>query len=277
MMQTKFIVTNAGRNIGPFKIDEILTQLESSELNWMEYLYDEAAKDWILIIQHPIFAEKFNAGWGRPQAQPIVVEAKGFKNPSNKLSEKEWYILREGNNYGPYSFLEVIQMLQEKALYEYDYVWNQELPAWRRIAELAEFTPETIKNLKNSGDTTVAEIFFRRRHARAQYGCSLILHDNKSIYKGHSVEISVGGAGIVIPSQILQPGQTVFLHFQPGDGVPPFNALCHVVSKQFVKSFPGKPAEGVTVKYGVRFTSISQNIRESIKSFTEEKGDTNVA
>ncbi len=276
-MQTKFIVTKKGSHLGPFHLDEILVKLETQELNWMEYLYDECAKDWITILQHPYFTEKFNAGWGRPEAQPIIVEPKGFKSSGHKLKEKEWFTLREGNNYGPYSLLEMIQMLQEKALYEYDYVWNQELPAWRRIAELPDFMPETIKNLKNSGDTTVEEVFFRRRHARAKYGCSLILHDNKSLYKGHSVEISVGGAGIVIPSQVLQPGQTVFLHFQPGDGVPPFNALCHVVSKQFIKESPGIPSIDVSVKYGVRFTSISQNIRESIKSFTEEKVDPKVA
>ena len=276
-MQSKFIVTKNGKNIGPFHFEEILQLLKTQELDWMECLYVESNRDWLMILEHPLFTEKFNAGWGRPGVQPIIIEPKGFKNPANKFTEKEWYILRDKNNYGPYCLLELIQRLQQKSLFEYDYVWNQELPPWRRIAELPEFMTETIKSLKNSGDASVSEIFFRRRHARASYGCSLILHDNKNLYKGHSVEISVGGAGIVIPSQVLQPGQTVFLHFQPGDGVPPFNALCHVVSKQFIKTNPGKSAEGVTVKYGVRFTSISQNIRDSIKSFTGEKSDPKVA
>ena len=276
-MQNQFIVSKAGKNIGPFHFEEILLQLKNQDLDWMEYLYDESSKDWIMILQHPLFTEKFNAAWGRPGAQPIIIEPKGYKNPENKYKEKEWFILREKNNYGPYSILEVLQMLQQKSLFEFDYVWNQELPAWQRVAELHQFMSATIKNLKDSGDISVSEIFFRRRHAWACYGCSLILHDNKNLYKGHSVEISVGGAGIVIPSQVLQPGQTVFLHFQPGDGVPPFNALCHVVSKQFIKSSPVQPIEGVTVKYGVRFTSISQNIRESIKSFTGEKSDPKVA
>ena len=276
-MQKKFIVTKNGNNCGPFEIDEILKQLKSEQLHWTEYLYDEESKDWMMILQHPLFTLKFNSGWGRPEAQPIVTEPRTYKNPAHKLKEKEWYVLREGNNFGPYSVLEVIQMLQEKSLFEYDYVWNQDLPAWRRIAELAEFKAETIKNLKESDDHSVSEIFFRRRHARASYGCSLILHDNKNIFKGKSIEISAGGAGIVIASQALQPGQTVFLHFQTGEGVPPFNALCLVVSKQFVKNSPGRPNELMSVKYGVHFTSISQNIRESIKSFTEEISDKKVA
>jgi hypothetical protein len=274
-MQKHFLVSKNGYNVGPFDFSELLIKLENRELNWMDYLFDETCQDWVMILEHSQFTEKFNSGWGRPEAQPIV--ATSYRNPNNKFKEKEWWVLRDCNNYGPYSYVEVIQMLQEKTLFEYDYVWHQDLPAWRRVAEVADFMPETIKTLKDSGDLGVAEIFFRRRHARARYGCSLILHDNKSVYKGHSVEISAGGAGIVIPSQILQPGQAVFLHFQPGDGVPPFNAICHVVSKQFIKTNPNLPSDGMTVKYGVRFTSISQNIRESIKTFTETKVDPKAA
>ena len=66
----------------------------------------------------------------------------------------------------------------------------------------------------------------------------------------------------------LEPGQNLYLHFQPGDGVPPFNAVCIVVSKQPIRdgSVAGNP-----VKYGVKFNSLSQTTRQSIREFTEKR------
>lgn len=266
-MQTQFYLSTGGQNIGPFPMEEILKKLESKEIQWTDYLYDDARQDWILILEYPVLTEKFNSGFARPNANPIP-KPDYYATEDNKHKEKAWFILREGNNYGPYSYLEILQMLQVKTLFDHDFVWQHGLDAWKKISEIADFSPEAIKNVQTSGDPMAQEIFFRRRHIRATYGCTLILHDNKNIYKGRSVEISAGGAGIVIPTKALQPGQNVFLHFQPGDGVPPFNAICNIVSKQFVKGDDGDKAH---VKYGVKFTSLSNAAKESIKSFTEGK------
>ena len=156
-------------------------------------------------------------------------------------------------------------MLQEKTLFEYDYVWHSKMPAWQRVVEVEEFSAQKIREMKESNDAAVSEIFFRRRHARASYGASLIVHNNKTVFRGQAFEISAGGAGVMIDNPNLQPGQSLFLHFQPGDGVPPFNAVCQIVSKQFVRD---ASATSEPVKYGVRFTTLSQSVRESIKSFT---------
>jgi hypothetical protein len=268
-MQTLYYLSVNGKHIGPFSLEEVLSKLEKQEVSWMDYLYDNFIQDWILILEYPALTQKFNAGIGRPNANPIIIPEQTYKSAENKLREKAWYTLKDGNNYGPYSYLEVIQMLQEKALFEFDFVWHIHLPAWKRVAEVSEFSPDYIKDLKDSGDVSLAEIFFRRRHVRAKYGCSLILHDNKSVYKGRTLEIGAGGAGIIVQTSMLQPGQNVFLHFQPGDGVPPFNAICNIVSKQFVKH-PTDP-QNSGVKYGVKFTSVSQSVKESIKSFAEKR------
>ena len=113
----------------------------------------------------------------------------------------------------------------------------------------------------------LAEVCFSSSNARAFYGCSLIVDYHRTVFKGRSMEIRPGGAGILIDNPNLQPGQNLFLHFQPGDGVPPFNAVCTVVSKQTVKDTKGALD---SVKYGVKFTSISQSVRESIRQFTQK-------
>jgi len=269
-MQTLFYVSLNGGHVGPYNVETIVQKIEAGEHLWTDYVYCEAKSDWVVIMEHPSFVDKFKASPAKPAAKAGETHAGASATPpaqDEKYKEKAWYILKEGNNYGPFSKLELVQMLQEKTLFEYDYVWHAKLNAWKRVAELEEFSAESIRAMKESGLAEISEVFFRRRHARASYGCSLIVHNNKTVFKGRSMEISSGGAGILIDNPNLQPGQNLFLHFQPGDGVPPFNAVCTVVSKQMVKDT--KSALD-SVKYGVKFTSISQSVRESIRQFTQK-------
>jgi hypothetical protein len=270
-MQTLFYVSLNGGHVGPYSVETIVQKIEAGEHLWTDYVYCEARADWMVAMEHPSFADKFKTSSMKTPPKVDGATAAGATAPETeqdeKFKEKAWYILKEGNNYGPFSKLELVQMLQEKTLFEYDYVWHTKLNAWKRVAEIEEYAPESIRAMKESGLSEIAEVFFRRRHARANYGCSLIVHNNKTVFKGRSMEISSGGAGIMIDNPNLQPGQNLFLHFQPGDGVPPFNAVCTVVSKQMVKDT--KSALD-SVKYGVKFTSISQSVRESIRQFTQK-------
>ena len=262
---TKYYLSHSGQQLGPWSEDEIVQKLKGKEIVWTDYVFDEAKKDWVVLMDHAIFAPHFKYAGNESSAQSETQPSPVSSAASGEKKEKEWFILKGDNRYGPFGYLEVIRMLQEKNVFEFDYVWNQTQSGWKRIADCEEFKPDQIKALKASGEQSVEEIFFRRRHVRARYGASLIVHNNKTVWRGESLEISAFGAGIVVDTQLLEPGQTVFLHFKPGDGVPPFNALCSVVSKEAVKM-----ADQSKVRYGVKFTSISQNVQKAIKTFAEK-------
>ncbi len=253
-MQKQYYLSFEGSHIGPYSVDAIVKRVTAKQSQWTDYIYDEAIGEWVMLLEHPEFSEK---------NLPNKPAAASDRSPEDRIKDKEWFILKEGNNYGPFSKLELVQMLQEKNIFEYDYVWCHVMPAWKRVADIPEFSADSIKNLKESSQVEISEVFFRRRHARAQYGASLIVHNNKTVFKGTTFEISAGGAGVLIDNSELQPGQTLFLHFKPGDGVPPFNAVCQIVSKQLLKD-AGSEAKA---RYGVKFMSVSQHIRESIQHF----------
>ncbi|MEN0060008.1 MAG: GYF domain-containing protein [Bdellovibrio sp.] len=263
-MSKQYYLSNNGTHIGPYTRETVLKKVASHENEWTDYVYDENVGEWMMLLEHPEFAKELSQIPAKKPLSPLPLSS-AHNEGSATMKDKEWFILKEGNNYGPFCQLELIQMLQEKTLFEYDYIWHAKLPAWKRVAEVEEFSPEHIRLMKDSNDVGVAEIFFRRRHVRASYGASLIVHNNKMVFRGQALEISAGGAGVLIDTPHLQPGQSLFLHFQPGDGVPPFNAVCQIVSKQFVK---GEVDEAEPVKYGVKFTTLSQSARESIKNFT---------
>lgn len=261
-MTKQYYLSNNGTHVGPYPFEIVLKKIETQECQWTDYVYDESVGDWMMLLEHPEFATKLAQ---RPSVKPNAVADPVKELPKQFLKDKEWFILKEGNNYGPFCQLDLIQMLQEKTLFEHDYIWHTKLAAWQPVAEVEEFSAENIRKVKESNDLDVGEIFFRRRHARAAYGASLIVHNNKTVFRGRSLEISAGGAGVLIANADLQPGQSLFLHFQPGAGVPPFNAVCQIVSKQFVKD--GATGTG-PVKYGVKFTTLSQSVKDTITSFT---------
>lgn len=259
-MAKQYYLSNNGTHLGPYSRETVLKKIESQEQQWTDYVFDENVGEWIMLLEHPEFSMKLS-----PKSAEKIQTNHSLAPLPAIYKDKEWFILKEGNNYGPFSQLELVQMLQEKTLFEYDYIWHSKFTAWQRVVEVEEFSNQNIKELKGSNDAAVSEVFFRRRHARASYGASLIVHNNKSVFRGQAFEISAGGAGVLIDNPHLQPGQSLFLHFQPGDGVPPFNAVCQIVSKQYVRE---ASASTEPVKYGVKFTTLSQSVRESIKNYT---------
>lgn len=263
-MSKQYYLSSNGIQRGPFPHEIIIQKIQASEHQWTDYVFDEDVGDWMLLLEHPEFSANLAV---KPQTPPqghLPSEEVG-ESPDPSMSDKDWFMLREGKNHGPFCQLEIIQMLQEKSLFEYDFLYHAKLNSWRCIAEIEDFSNENIRKVKESGDSDVSEVFFRRRHARASYTASLIVHNNMKVFRGQALEIGAGGAGVLINSQDLQLGQSLFLHFQPGEGVPPFNAVCQIISKQFVRETSSAEEP---VKYGVKFTTLSQSVRDSIKTYT---------
>lgn len=266
----KYIIAKDGKEFGPYAKADIVNKIQAHEHTWLDYVYDENKKDWILLIEHAEFSEDFNRTFKKPMNSSSVKKTQvpaSEIDPLEKLKERAWYVLKDGQNYGPFSKLELVQMLQTRTLFEHDFVWHASFDAWKRLAEVNEFDPDNIKNLRDSELAEVNEMFFRRRHLRTNYGCSLIVHDNKAVYKGKTFEISAGGAGVQIDNKAFQVGQNIYLHFKPGIDLPPFNAICQIVSKQFVDPTQNSSQD---LRYGVKFLNVNPKAKEAIEGFTNK-------
>lgn len=249
----KYFVAHLGIQKGPWTVDEIAEKLTQKSLMWNDYIYDEKNNDWILLLEFPLFTNLFNSSFKTP------IKSANLKRVQNDpVRDRSWYILKQENNYGPFSQLEMIQMLQSKTLFEFDFIWRHGLDSWKRLAEVTEYAPDRIKEIfetmKNTPQSTDKEIFFRRKHARAQYGSSLLLHDRKKLFKAESFEISSGGAGFIAHDVQFELEKQLYLHFKPSDQVPAFNAICKVVNR-------------VGEKYGVQFLHVSAAAKDKISKF----------
>lgn len=280
-MQTKFYVSHSSQQMGPYSIDEIVSFVGDGTLSPLDYIYDEQKADWLAFVDHPALAEKVQAL--KPKAPPKThekhVEAKGPKQSHKKeklgdLSPElaapvshEWFVLKGENKFGPFAYTDVVKMLQQGAVFEFDFVWHEGMDGWHRVAEIADFAKDRLKQLKESAMPEISEVFFRRRYRRVNYGGTILVHDNKKVWKGQAMEISEGGAGVVMENAMLVPGQELYLHFKPGDGVPPFNAVCEIVSKEFVSDLRNRKAP---IKYGLKFKTLSSETQKFLKDYTKK-------
>lgn len=274
MSNQEFYVSHDGEQLGPFNVATIVDMLQTAKLTPMDYIYNPESKDWEVIIQFPIVAEAMAAakpatpppGQHHPvEPAPPVAQAEPAK-AEREYMKYEWYVLKGENKFGPFVFTDVIKMLQQGVVFEFDFAWHSGLEGWTRIAEVEDFKAENIKQLKDTLMPEISEVFFRRRHRRANYGGTILVHDNKSVWKGQAMEISAGGAGVVMENAMVVPGQNLYLHFKPGDGVPPFNAICEVVSKKYVENIQDK---NQAVRYGLKFKSISEEAKNMIYEYTK--------
>lgn len=280
-MQNLFFVSHDGEEHGPWSLDVIVDHINHGKIAVTDYLFDESKQDWVLLMEYGPVNELLKGT--KPKAPPkkaqhhteeedvvafgektVIAERK--ITPQTSAAE-EWYVLKWDNRYGPFTYLDLVKMLQEKSVFEFDYVWRPGIESWKRVAEVSEFNPDSIKGLKDSNMPELSEVFFRRRHIRSQYNGSIIIHDSKTVWKGESMEISEGGAGLVMHNALVLPGHKLYVHFKPGDGVPPFNAVCEVISKQYVKGLKNKEAP---IGYGVKFLEIEGEAQKAIRNYTKQ-------
>lgn len=257
-----YFLHHQGEQKGPWSLAEILERLGRQEVLWTDYLYDEEMKDWIMLLDFAPLAENFTKVFtSEPRAQQIEVPKVNLVR-IEAPTDLEWYALQGNEKFGPFKYLELVRMLQEKQLRDWDFVWHKQLENWHKISEVPEFQPEKIKALKDSGDLRLDEFFFRRKHKRAPFGTTVIVHDQKKIWKAESVEISAGGCAILLVQAMIEIGHQLHLHFKAGDSVPPFNAKVEVVSRR-----KGKTEH---LRYGLKFLEISPSIEKAIKHYTDK-------
>jgi hypothetical protein len=292
MAAKTFFVNNGQENLGPFDMATIVTMVNQLLVKATDHLCVDAEKDeWVMICQHEDFIAAVGSVKPNKPSLKLAPTAKALPDavventnskinipsetsssipqtpsstamPIGDLTQAQWYVLKGKNRFGPFMYVDMIRMLQEKSVFEFDFVWCQGLEAWKRIAEIPAFYADKIRTLFE-GTKANDTVFFRRHHPRNNYECELIIHDNNRVWKGKAIELSEGGAGVIIENAMILPGQNIYLHFKPGLITKPFNVLSEVVSKRYVK---GVRDHETPIVYGIKFINIQKTDREAIRA-----------
>ena len=281
-----------GETLGPWSIEEIAERLAKTEIAITDFVYDEKREDWITLVEFDTLKEHLRRA--KPKAPPkasvaqampaVVMEmvpaepvmaAAPAEQPATAVAPTEtvtaiasrgpngeWFVQKGTERHGPFSYLSLIRALQDKSVYEFDFVWTEGMETWTRLAEHEAFKAEKIREM--SQDQSAQTIFAQRAHPRVRFDSEVIVHDDRSAWIGRAYEGSVGGSGLVIENAALYPGQTIRLHFSPAQGLPAFNVVGEIVNKKFVKSVRGVKSP---VQYAVRFLQMDENAKERVNEY----------
>lgn len=287
--QTMYHVSKAGsttgESFGPWTIEEISERLAKTEIAITDFVYDEVREDWIALVECEALKEHLRRS--KPKAPPKAAAPQAATatptpapqteavRPTLEVVEKretqemamvtqgpngEWFVQKGTHRYGPFSYLSLVRALQEKAVYEFDFIWTEGMESWVRLAEHEAFQQERIRDLTKD-KSAAASIFTQRAHPRLPFSSEVIVHDDRSAWVGRAFEGSVGGSGLVIENAALYPGQTVRLHFAPADGLPAFNVSAEIVNKKFMKTVKGQKTP---VQYAVRFIEMDEQVQKRV-------------
>lgn len=276
--QVEFFVAKGEDNIGPLTIEQIAERIAKSEFAVTDFVYDDSRADWIPLMECE--ALKAHLRRAKPKAPPPgksaqvvavsapapapVAVAAPAPAPAPAPRADAWYVQKATERHGPFTYYELVRCLQEKTVYDFDFVWKDGMDSWVRIAEHEMFRPEHIRQLASQIQSTDQQVFLKRQHARLKFESEVIVHDDREVWMGQSYEASVGGSGVVIENSTLNPGQMIRLHFAPCDGLPAFNALGEVVGKQFTKEIRGAKSP---VKYSVRFLKLDGSAEGQVREY----------
>lgn len=256
----KYLISHQGQE-SQFTLDEVVAKVRAKEIELFDYIFDEAKQDWVLLMEHAELSAKLksNKPPRPPQNAPLKVE-NVVPMPTAVVSKdahaiSEWFILKGENKFGPFSYTDVVKMLQQKVVFPFDFIWHSGLERWCRVAELNDFTEDNIRKLFTTNEGKKKDVFVERQFKRKKFEGRVLVHDNLTLWKGQGFEISKGGVGVTMKNALVVPGQQVFVHFKGEGTFPAFNAVCEVVSKKFVN-------DDTPVQYGLRFLSLTQEVQD---------------
>jgi hypothetical protein len=184
-------------------------------------------------------------------------------------TSNEWHVLKGETKYGPYTYVDMIQMLQNKMLFGFDYAWAPHLETWTTLADLAEFSQDRLSRLAEKSGT---EVFNKRSTDRVYVSIPVVCHDNSRMWTGTCENLSKGGALILMENPILLPGHLVSVHFRvvAGDDTA-FNCNAEILTKRLTKQ---RIQHDTEITYAVKFIQILPSGENQITKWIKENKKT---
>lgn len=182
--------------------------------------------------------------------------------------ENIWYILKGEEKQGPYSYGDMIGFVQSNQLLEYNYVWAPHLDSWTMVYELPEFSKDRYLNLLQN-NKELAQSFMKRSSPRLHKQLPIFVHNNMSLYEGHTVDLSYYGSLIHVNTPLLLPKEQILIHFAAEKNVC-FNVTAEIIRKMFS---PKKINVNTGLQYAVRYLQVPEGALKYFKTTIQTGGN----
>ena len=179
-------------------------------------------------------------------------------------TSNEWHVLKGETKFGPYTYTDMIQMLQNKMLFGFDYTWSPHLETWTALSELPEFSMDRLSRLAEKS----SEMFFKRSTERVSLQLPVYCHDHAKFWKGTCENLSAGGALILMENPVLIPGDLITIHFRTTkEEDVAFNCTAEILTKRLTKQ---RIQHDTAIHYAVKFVQLLPAGEEQIGQWVQE-------
>lgn len=180
---------------------------------------------------------------------------------------QEWFVLQDNEKVGPMEFEKILQKLQSKELFAFDYVWTPGLDSWTPIADIPEFSETRMAKLVTQKDQS--QFFSQRKSPRLETSIEIMFHKDHLFGYGLLDSISEGGAQLQIENPTLIPTSTIFVHCRGLDSmIQPFNCEFLITNKSFSRY---RIQHRSKLHYSGAFAKIPIHALEQIRSMIEQR------
>ena len=181
-------------------------------------------------------------------------------------TSNEWHVLKGETQYGPYTYEEMIRMMQTNLVYGYDYAWSPHMEAWTPLADIEEFSADRLARLAEHNKSE--EIFSQRAHDRVLCVLPCYVNDQQTLWEGTVENLSEGGALILMKNPVLLPGNIVHIHFRSrNEKDTAFNCTAEILTKRLVKT---RIQHDTGIHYAVKFLSKTPVADKQIQTWLNE-------
>lgn len=169
-------------------------------------------------------------------------------------TSNEWHIMKGENQFGPYTYQEMLHMKQNNLLFDFDNVWSPNLSEWTLVADLPDFSVDRMSRLVEQQTEMAA--FAQRSSPRLNVELDAYVHDDTRLWMGKVLNISLGGALVLMENPLLLPGQILTLHLKAGQGIQSgFCCTIQVLNKRLIKT---RIKHDTAIHYVVKFLELTE-------------------
>lgn len=181
-------------------------------------------------------------------------------------TSNEWHVLKGETQYGPYTYEDMIKMMQNNLVFSFDYIWAPHLDSWTSMGDLPEFSMDRLSRLAEKNETE--EVFNRRGHERVHCEIPCFVNDQQRLWDGQVQNLSEGGALIFMKNPVLLPGNVIHIHFRSRDNKEvAFNCTAEILTKRLTKQ---RIQHDTGIHYAVKFLTKSAVGDDRIKTLIKE-------
>ena len=282
-----------GEQTGPFTKGQIIRRVQTGRLTPYDLICFRGEENWRRVRSIPSLLSYFPAP---PKVNPAsslasVKELQGKgeevrssgvvfnQSPSDKVElhpqveqlmshfdrvevpkEKSWLIRKSNKHFGPYTFMEIMNMIEKGAVNKDSEVGRVGKDTFDRLGDIEDFKVEIVKEKVSVGDREVTRYFVRRKYPRVPFFSLAQLESELGSEPGYVTNLSEGGVYVETPlSRKLKVGSRVKINLLPG-------VLERVVeaSSEVVGVINDRPP-GVCLK----FTSVEDGHMEVLREYIE--------